>query len=67
MNQIVCEYSTDQRAFHVETMSEAIQHNRAGILSQRPADYLIFAVCSDFEEADAACREFRKMLGERTC
>lgn len=62
---LICEYSAKQRCFHIETLAEALQKNRRGIIGGQGLDYIPFAVTDEFDEANKLCEEMRKRIHGR--
>ena len=58
----VLEYSPSQRAFHVETVNEAIEKNISNMFKGRLTDYGIIGIFDNEENADAACEKMKRKL-----
>ena len=61
----VAEFSSSQGAFHIETLSEAIQNNRELLLNKVDSytpDYLPFALCETHAAATLQIKIMRNQL-----
>ncbi len=60
----VVEWSHNQRCFHIETVTDALQMNLRAFHEQRPLDYIPLGIYDSKEEAEAACDAFHKWREE---
>lgn len=62
LNEWVLEYSPSQKAFHVETVNEAIGRNISNMFKGRQTDYGIIGLFADEGNAEAACELMKQKL-----
>ena len=54
------EYSKEQKAFHIDTLSKAVSTNRGMFLRKASNDYQIIGIYKTAKEASKACKLFRE-------
>jgi hypothetical protein len=59
----VVEYSGTQKAFHIETLAEALRSNREQFAAGGMVDYVPLAVVSSHGEASALCDRMENLHG----
>ena len=58
----VCEYSPRSGNFHVHTLGEAIDKNRAAVMRGCTPDYIPLGLYETADDALDACERFRKTI-----
>lgn len=59
----VVEYSGTQKAFHIETLAEALRSNREQFAAGGMVDYVPLAIVSSHEQASEMCDRMEALCG----
>ena len=64
MDRIAVEYSQSQKCYHIETVQDMLDKNRAAMLAGHSTTYEPLEIVETYEKADQFIREIKKKAAD---